>query len=35
MEAPSLSRESAFCTVKNNPLTFVLKILSKCSSVLA
>src|SRR6202042_2539460 len=35
IEAPSRTRGRAFCTVNKIPLTFVLKVLSKCSSVIA
>jgi hypothetical protein len=33
--APSLSSGEAFCTVKYTPRAFVLKVLSKCSTVAA
>jgi len=35
MEAPCGNRGSAFCTVNSRPLTLVLNVLSKCSSVIA
>ena len=34
MEAPSFISGKAFCTVKRSPLTLLLKVLSKCSSVM-
>ena len=34
-EAPFLSNGSAFCTVNRSPRTFVLNVLSKCSSVIS
>jgi hypothetical protein len=34
IDPPSVKSGSAFCTVKSNPLTLMLKILSKCSSVI-